>query len=78
MRQRRSSPHRQPLYARRGVPELWIVDLDAKLLRVFRQPRADDYLETQATPSPGVITIAALPGCTVDLSGLSGLSGLFG
>ena len=61
-----------PRYARRGVPELWIVDLDAKLLRVFRQPQGDDYLESQATPSPGVMTIAALPGCSVDLTGLFG------
>jgi Uma2 family endonuclease len=61
-----------PLYAQRGIPELWIVDLDAKLFRVFRQPRGADYLESQATPSPGVVALAALPGVTVDLGGLFG------
>jgi Uma2 family endonuclease len=59
-----------PMYAQRGIPELWIVDLDAKLFRVFRAPRGDDYLEAQATPSPGVVAIAALAGCAVDLGGL--------
>lgn len=61
-----------PLYAQRGVPEVWIVDLDAKLFRVFRQPRGADYLDAQATPSPGVITLAALPDVTIDLGGLFG------
>ena len=59
-----------PLYAQRGVPEVWIVDLDAKLFRVFRQPRGADYLDAQATSSPGVITLAALADMTVDVGGL--------
>ncbi len=61
-----------PLYARRGVPEFWIVDLDANLLRLYHEPRGDDYLRSSATPAPGFVSIASLPGITVDLSGLLG------
>lgn len=30
-----------PLYARAGIPELWIVEPEALLIRVFRDPRPD-------------------------------------
>ena len=61
-----------PLYARCGVPELWIVDLDAGLFRSYREPRGDDYLQASATAQPGVVGIAALPGVRIDLAGLLG------
>ena len=61
-----------PLYARRGVPELWIVDLDAGLLRIYREPSGDDYLQASATPTPGVTGISSLAGMAVDLTGLFG------
>lgn len=59
-----------PLYARRGVPELWIVDLDANLLRVHREPKGDDFLQVSATATPRTVGIAALPGVELDLGGL--------
>jgi Uma2 family endonuclease len=61
-----------PLYARRGVPEVWIVDLDVNLLRVHREPKGDDYLQASATATPGVTAISTLPGVTIDLAGLLG------
>ena len=59
-----------PLYARHGIGELWIVDLDANLLRMFSAPRGDDYLQSSNIANPGITAIGALPGVTVDLSGL--------
>jgi Uma2 family endonuclease len=32
---------KQPLYARAAIPELWIVEPEARLIRVFRNPRPD-------------------------------------
>jgi Uma2 family endonuclease len=32
-----------PLYARCGIPEVWVVDLNAKAVRVFRDPAADGH-----------------------------------
>ncbi len=32
-----------PLYAKHGVPEVWILDLDAKQLEIYREPSAAGY-----------------------------------
>ncbi len=32
-----------PLYARSGIPELWLVDLDQETLTVYRDPTASGY-----------------------------------
>jgi len=61
-----------PLYARRGVPELWIVDIDAALLRIYHEPNDDDYLQASATGTPGATAISTLPDVRVDLDGLFG------
>ncbi len=34
-----------PLYARHGIPEVWVVDLAGRRVLVFRQPSADAYSE---------------------------------
>ena len=59
-----------PLYARHGIPEVWIVDIrDRRILR-FAHPKQGVYqtLETldlrQPTPLPG------LPDCSVELAAL--------
>jgi Uma2 family endonuclease len=59
-----------PLYAQHGVPEVWIVDLDFSLVRFFRSPQGDRYLDITATETPGPTPVALLPGVTVDLSGV--------
>jgi Uma2 family endonuclease len=59
-----------PLYARHGVPEVWIVDLDNHQLHMFRQPRGDVYAESESTAQPGPTAVTALPGITIDLNGV--------
>lgn len=61
-----------PLYARHGVPEVWIVDLEARLVRFFRSPSGDAYTQASATAEPGRTPIAALPGVEIDLSAILG------
>ena len=34
---------KRPLYARAGIPEVWIVDLDARQIEVHREPDDDVY-----------------------------------
>jgi Uma2 family endonuclease len=58
------------LYARHGIPELWVVDVEGKRLHVFRNPAGATYGEVIASDEPGVMPISALPGTTVDLSSL--------
>jgi Uma2 family endonuclease len=59
-----------PLYARHGVCEVWIVDLDARLVRFFRSPTGDAYTDITKSETPGSTPVAALPGVALDLTGL--------
>ncbi len=59
-----------PLYARHGVPAVWIIDLDAGLLRMHSRPDGDAYLDTTATKTPGVTALPALPGLQIDLTSI--------
>jgi Uma2 family endonuclease len=61
-----------PLYARHGVAEVWIVDLDNRVLRMCRQPVGDAYTESSETTTPGVLMPMLLPGVTIDASRLLG------
>ena len=58
------------LYARHGIPELWVVDVEGKRLHVFRNPAGAAYSEVVALEKPGVLPISALPATIVDLSSL--------
>jgi len=66
-----------PLYARHGIPEVWIIDVAKPLLYAFDSPQTPDpsgaraqYQRQSSTPEPGVITLAALPDLAIDLTGL--------
>jgi len=61
-----------PLYARNGIPEVWIVDLHNGELHFHRRPEAGSYLERKTTRTPGLAGLAALPGVQIDLSRLLG------
>jgi Uma2 family endonuclease len=54
-----------PLYARAGVPEVWIVNLPAGQLEVFREPVGDRYLRA-LTPAPDE-TISPRAASTIEL-----------
>lgn len=58
------------LYARHGVPVVWVFDLNAPMLRVFAEPRDDEYTAVQEISRPGVTSIPGLGGVTVDLAGV--------
>ena len=59
-----------PLYARHGIPEMWIVDAAGKQLHVFRRPSGVGYEEIVSPPTPGITPIGSLPNVAVDLSSL--------
>jgi len=50
-----------PLYARSGVPEVWIVDLNTNQVDVYRGPSRDRYQEHQTVGRDGLLRPAALP-----------------
>lgn len=61
---------RLPLYARRGVREAWIVDLDNHVLRTVGGPKGDTYAEVVETAHPGTLAPQALPGVSIGASKL--------
>ena len=54
------------LYARHGIAELWVADVERSLLHVFRSPSDGRYI-SELTLTPGRLAIPAL-GIEVDLS----------
>jgi Uma2 family endonuclease len=65
-----------PLYARHGIPEVWIVDVVNLRLHTFDSPQQRRYANSSTTPQPGVVGLKAMPELKVDLTGLfAGLQG---
>jgi Uma2 family endonuclease len=60
------------LYARHGIPELWILDTAGKQLHVFRRPTGSAYEEVVIVDESRRLPVALLPGVEVDLSALLG------
>jgi len=58
-----------PLYAKFGVPEVWIVDLRGAAIEVYREPAGDAYaLKERLTSGP--LTPVLVPGVTIDVGAL--------
>jgi Uma2 family endonuclease len=58
-----------PLYARFGVPEVWIVDLRAAAVEVYREPAGDAYARKERLTS-GPLAPALLPSVAIDIGAL--------
>lgn len=61
---------KSPLYARAGIPEFWIVEPEARLVRVFRDPRPDGSWGDEAVVTEGVVTPLFSDQVCVDLAEL--------
>jgi len=59
-----------PLYARHQVPEVWLMDVEHYRIHFFRSLRDGTYTDVSFTDNPAAVALSALPGVTVDLSGL--------
>lgn len=57
-----------PLYARHGVPEYWIIDLNGRQITFFRSPESGQYADVTSTGAPGVVAPMALPDVQIDLT----------
>lgn len=53
-----------PLYAQHGVPEVWLIDLNARVAEVYRQPEGNCY---QQVTTPKVLSPQAFPELTIPL-----------
>ncbi|MFT4026905.1 MAG: Uma2 family endonuclease [Novosphingobium sp.] len=53
------------VYAREGVPEYWVVDVNGRSVRQFWSPGREAYSEARDTALPGTIEAVTIPGLTV-------------
>jgi Uma2 family endonuclease len=57
-----------PLYARNGIKEFWIIDLNAKRLERYAQPNETGYGQCETLDKTATVSPAALPDVAIDLS----------
>jgi Uma2 family endonuclease len=57
-----------PLYARHGIPEVWIIDVAAPRIHFFHSPHEAGFAYASSTPQPGPLRLQALPEGAVDLT----------
>jgi Uma2 family endonuclease len=58
------------LYARSGIPEVWIVNLAAEEVEVHRSPAADSYTAFTHVGRSDNLTSEALPGVLIPVAGI--------
>jgi Uma2 family endonuclease len=59
-----------PLYARHGVPEVWVVDVNGDALLVYGDLRDGKYERHVALQRPPTVPINGLPGAVLDIAAL--------
>ncbi len=59
-----------PLYARHGIPEVWIVNVPARSVEVFRRPVEDRYTEELRIGRDGTLAISMLEGVSIPVSAI--------
>ena len=58
-----------PLYARAGIPEVWVVDVNAKRIGVYREPTSSGYGDVREV-SGDALSIQSLAPVSIDVDAL--------
>ncbi len=61
-----------PLYAKAGVREAWLLDLNADRVEVYRQPSPDGYRDVGTVGRGQPLTVQAFPGVALTVDDLLG------
>jgi Uma2 family endonuclease len=61
-----------PLYARAGVPEVWVVNLPGEVVEVYTRPANGAYQETRLVGRGASLTATTSPALTLDADGVLG------
>lgn len=59
-----------PLYARSGIPEVWVVDVKDRAIHVFRQPAEGGFRSAFVARGSDRVTCAALPEVAIPVAEL--------
>lgn len=61
-----------PAYAEAGIPEVWLVDLTADRIDVYREPEGAAYRERRVLGREGTLTVLRLPDLALPASEILG------
>lgn len=61
-----------PLYAQAGIPEVWLVNLEAQEIQVYREPAAQGYRAVATVRPGGRLAPQELPGWEIGVSEVLG------
>ncbi|MGH2588731.1 MAG: Uma2 family endonuclease [Dehalococcoidia bacterium] len=61
-----------PFYAAAGIPEVWIVDLNAARVLVYREPQDGAYRQTTVVARDGVLSPVAFPDLVLPVAEIVG------
>ena len=61
-----------PLYARGGVPEVWLVDLSAHRIEVYRDPAGGGYADVTSVSPGETLTPLEVPSATLSVDRILG------
>ena len=61
-----------PAYARYGVPEVWLIDVEGRRMTTYRDLGPDGYRRAEVVEPPGPLAPTALPDAAIDLVRLFG------
>ena len=61
-----------PLYAKAGIPEVWLIDLKNEIIWVFTQPTEGGYNASGRTRRGDSIAVEALPGVVLKVDDILG------
>jgi Uma2 family endonuclease len=64
---------RVPLYAKAGIPEVWLVDLHHHVVQVYRRPRPAGYLEMRPLGRGDALSALLLPTGSIAVDEILGL-----
>ena len=62
--------YKKALYAAAGIPEYWVVEVDAGLFHIFWNPAGETYQETCIVPIGGMLSSKTIAGLSVETLGL--------
>jgi Uma2 family endonuclease len=62
-------------YARHAIPEVWIVNLGAEVVEVYRSPSEGRYEAASAVGRDGTLDVALIPGTAIPVAAIFGNAG---
>jgi Uma2 family endonuclease len=63
---------KMPLYARAGIPEVWLVNLPKETVEVYSQPLEGEYREICLVKRGESLSAKSIPNLTIDISAILG------